>query len=241
MKNNLLAIGGFVFYNINFNGMIAFLPPYIYFMAISFLVSLTVYFTARRPYRYLKLYPPFLLITLCIDSIGTYRSFYGLNTLILYNFFSVFEFCFYFLILSLVINNPRMRVTARITLLLYVIAASVNISFFQGVNGFHSVTYAIGCLLMVGFCIYYFFELFRLPKSVNLKNNPTFWICCGLLFFYCCSFPLFGMANLLSSISRLIIQNFINIINVLNIFLYSLFTIAFLCLIKTRKYTSLSS
>jgi hypothetical protein len=218
--------------------MLSFLPPYIYFMAISFLVSFTVYFTTKYQFKYLRLFPPFLLLSLTIDSIGLYRSSGGHNTVVLYNFFTLFEFCFYLLILSLVITRPRMRRFTRIALLAYAIISVCNIYFFQGTKSFHSVTYATGCLLMVGFCIYYFFELFRFPKSVNLRNNPSFWICCGLLFFYCCSFPLFGMANLLSSISRLIIVNFMNIINVLNIFLYSLFTIAFLCIIKTRKYIS---
>ena len=126
---------------------------------------------------------------------------------------------------------------ARVTALFYLIVAVINISFIQKMKSFHSVTYALVCLLIVAFCIYYFYELFKRPKSVKLKNNPAFWICSGLLFFYCCGFPLFGLANYLSNISPLIIKNFYSIVIILNIFLYSLFTIAFLCRIKTRKYT----
>ncbi len=123
--------------------------------------------------------------------------------------------------------------------MLYILIAVTNILFIQKIKAFHTVTYAFGCLLIVAACIYYFFELFKIPKSVELKKNPAFWICSGLLFFYCCGFPLFGMFNFLSDISKLIIKNFYNIITILNIFLYTLFTIAFLCRLKIRKYTLL--
>ena len=123
-----------------------------------------------------------------------------------------------------------------IAIIAYGAIAITNIIFIQQLKAFHTVTYAFGCLVIVAACVYYFFELFKLPKAVKLKNNPAFWICSGLLFFYCCGFPLYGMFNYLSGISRLIISNFYSIIIILNIFLYSLFTVAFLCQLKVRKY-----
>ncbi len=59
--------------------------------------------------------------------------------------------------------------------------ALLNIYFVQ-VNVFPPTTYSLGCLLIVGICIYYFYELFHLPSSVNLLREPAFWICTGLLF-----------------------------------------------------------
>ena len=215
----------------------SFLPIYLYFILISFFASLTVYFFSNKSHSYLKLFPPFLLATIIIESLGTYFSLLGKSNTWLYNFFSVFEFCFYLWVISLVINNKQMKKITRATLVLYLLISVSNIIFIQKIDKFHTVTYALGCLVIVAFCIYYFFELFKLPKSVKLKNNPAFWICSGLLFFYCCGFPLFGLTNFLSGISKLIIKNFHSIIIILNIFLYSLFTIAFLCRIKTRKYT----
>lgn len=219
----------------------SFLPVYIYFMVISFLASLSVYFTSRTDYFYLKLFPPFLLATIIVESIGNYLGSTGKSNTVIYNFFTVFEFCFYLWIISLIVNNKQVVKIARFTAFLYLLIAAVNIIFIQKMKFFHSVTYSFGCLLIVIFCIYYFFELFKRPKSVKLKNNPAFWICSGLLFFYCCGFPLFGMANFLSNISPLIIKNLYSIVIILNVFLYSLFTIAFLCRIKTRKYTLLPS
>ena len=218
----------------------SFLPLYIYFIAISFVASLTIYFSARPLYNYLNLFPPFLLVTLFIETLGAYWSSIWKHNIWLYNFFSVFEFCFYLWLISLIISNKKIKKIIKITLVIYALIAIINILFIQKMKMFHTVTYSLGCLLIVSFCIYYFLELFRLPKSVKLKNDPAFWLCSGLLFYYCCGFPLFGLINFVNGLPKLIIKNFQTIVTIMNILLYSLFTIAFLCRIKTRKYTSSS-
>lgn len=154
----------------------------------------------------------------------------------LYNFFSMFEFSFFLAILACIIQNGKTRKVIWITIVAYIIAALSNIFFLQGVRTFHTYTYCIGCLLIVIFAIYYFYELFKFPKSVKLQHNPSFWICSGLLFYYCCGSPLFGLINTWGNISKLILNNFDAIVTILNIFLYSIFTIAFLC--RTRRYMS---
>jgi len=217
-----------------------FMRLYMWFIVVSFLVSLSVYFKSKGSYLYLKLFPPFLLTTLIIEAFGSYLYSIGKNNLTLYNFFTAFEFLFYFWVISLVINNINMKRIIRTTAILYFFIAVINTLFIQKMKTFHTITYSLGCLLVVLFCIYYFLELFRIPQSVKLKNNPAFWICSGLLFFYCCGFPLYGLINYWSDISKLVVRNFGEIVTILNIFLYTLFTIAFLC-IRTPKYTSLPS
>jgi|SRR6218665_250108 len=213
-------------------------PLFIYFIGVSFLASLTVYIFNRPAPFYLKLFSPFLFATICVELYGLYLSDHGKPNVILYNLFSVFEFCFYLFILSLVISNITVKRVIYVTIIAYAAGAVINIFFIQGTKTFHTITYSIGCLLVVTFCIVYFLELFRLPKSVKLHNNPAFWICSGLLFYFCCGFPLFGLINYLVTISDLLIRNFFLISTILNITLYSLFTIGFLCRLRTRKYTS---
>lgn len=213
-----------------------FLPSYAYFIAISLLVSLSVFFKPVAPYPYLRLFPPFLLLTLVAESLGSYWSTIGKNNLALYNFFSTFEFCFYFLLISFIISSRKIKKIIWVSTVLYAATAIINILFIQKMKTFHTTTYAVGCLLVVAFCIYYFFEVFKFPKSGKLQHNPAFWICSGLLFFYCCGFPLYGLVNLWSQHSKLLAKNFLEIVTILNIFLYSLFTIGFLC-IRIRKYT----
>jgi hypothetical protein len=220
---------------------VSFLPSYIYIITLSFLVSLSVYSKTKNYEFYLKLFPPFLLTTIIIEFVASYMSNAKMNNMVLYNCFSTYEFCFYLFVIGHIVSSRKIKRLMWIGIIPYAIAAFVNIFFIQDPKVFHSTTYSIGCLLIVLYCIYYFLEIFRLPKSVSLKNSSSFWICSGLLFFYICGFPLFGLINKLADISKLIIRTFDEILTILNIFLYSLFTIAFLCRLKIRKYILSSS
>lgn len=215
----------------------SFLPVYFYFIALSFIISLVVYSSPRHPY--LKLFPPFLFASLVTEFSGNYlKSIHEPNTFI-YNFFSVIEFVFYMILISLIIKNKMTKKIIRLCSLLYVIVSVGNILFFQGIKHFHTVTYSLGCLIIVIICIYYFLEIFSSPRSVKLSADPAFWICSGLLFFYCCGFPLYAFLNFWAGF-KWMRKSFTDIVSILNVFLYSLFVISFLCS-RTRKYTSSSS
>lgn len=210
------------------------IPPYAYFIALSFLSSLLVY--KGQTMSYLKLFPPFLLLTLVIEIYSSYLSTIARNNMPVYNFFSVIEFCFYLFVISLIIRNNKIRKVIRISALVYALVAVINILYIQKIRVFHTATYSGGCLLVVAFCIYYFYELFRSPHSGKLEYNPAFWICTGLLFFYCCGFPLYAFIHYWANSVGLVISSFAMITTVLNIFLYCLFTIAFLCT-RVRSFT----
>ena len=211
----------------------SFLPTYYYFILASFMASLTVYAWSYRKI-YLQVFPFFLLITLVIEAFGSYASAHRKNNMYLYNYFSTFEFLFYMWVISRIISSRRMRSLMWIIMGTYAIITVLNILLIVKKTELHVTTYATGCLLIVMFCIYYFLELFRRPKSIQLSRTPEFWICSGLLFFYCCGFPLYALITFWGD---LVIANFVFIITILNSFLYSLFAIAFLCRVNSRKYT----
>jgi mannose-6-phosphate isomerase-like protein (cupin superfamily) len=213
-----------------------FFSPYILALCLSFLVSLTVYIRPFPGEIYLKLFPPFLLLTIGIEYWGHYLSVRGVNNMMLYNFFTLFEFLYYLIIISLIVQGNRIRKGIMITMVVYSLIAIINILFIQDKRMFHSMGYALGCLIVVAFCVSFFLELFRAPKSIKLAHNPAFWICSGLLFFYCCGFPLYGLANYWGDISSLVLNYFSQIVMIMNVFLYSLFTIAFICT-RTRRYS----
>ncbi len=214
----------------------SFLPIYYYFIVVSFIASL---FTLKnKKFFYLKYFSALLFVALLVEFIGPYLASISKNNMYIYNFFSVFEFVFYMFIIQQMISNAIAKRVITITMIIYPIIAIINILFIQGVKRMHTITYAFGCLLIVIACIYYFLELFRHPKSINLSADPAFWLCSGLLFYYCCSFPLFAFVSYWAKY-KWMVYNFDIIITILNIFLYTLFTIAFLCS-RTRKSISLS-
>jgi len=209
---------------------------YIIFVVISFLASLTIY-SQQNTKIYLRLFPFFLLLTLIIELISYYLFVKEKKVTItmLYNFFSLFEFLFYMYVIREVIQSKLAKKIVFYTSGLYLLLVILNFLFIQKITSFNSMTYALGCLLIVAICIYYFYELFQLSHSVSLVRQPSFWICSGLLFYYCCSFPIFGLLNFLKKGPTVIQNNFGTIILLLNVFLYSSFTIAFLCRIRVRK------
>jgi hypothetical protein len=212
-----------------------FTIPLVIFIALA--ASLNAYFR-RKDDVYLRLFPFFLLLTLLVESASLSGVVRGDASHAMYNFFSVLEFTFYLFVLGEIIRNTRIKRLVRYTIWLYDVLALGNIIFIQKIYGFPALTYALGCLLIVIVCIYYFFELFQLPHSLALTQQPAFWICSGLLFFYCCSFPIFASMNLTKGLPPFIFRNFGLIINILNVLLYSSFTIAFVCRLRTRKSMS---
>jgi hypothetical protein len=208
-------------------------------MVLSLLASLSLYFQ-RKDDAWLRYFPPFLLLSVLVEGANSYGLISADNNHAVYNFFSLIEFTFYFFILREVIRGRRMKRIIQVVIFVYAALHLGNIIFIQKINGFPGMTYALGCLVIVAICIYYFYELFQIPQPVALVRQPAFWICSGLLFFYCVSFPIFAPMNLLKGLPPVILKNLVQIIQVLNVLLYSSFTIAFLCRPRTRKSMSLS-
>ena len=205
--------------------------------AIAFLASLTIFFFPAEQ-RYLRYFSIFLLVSTILNGIENYLALAIINNTLLSNLSTVVEFTFYFYLLREIVQGARIKRVFLYIFVAYPSLALLNIFLIQR-NGFHTMTYALGCLLIIASCIYYFWELFQLPSSVNLGRQPAFWVCSGLLFYYTCNFPIYGAVNLLSLLPKVILQNLLYILVLLNILLYLSFTIAFLCrLSKTRKSMS---
>lgn len=207
----------------------------IFFIALSLIASFKIYGQEKSEF-YLKLFPPYLGLSLLIEIVAIYLVQIGAKNYILYSVFGIIEFAFFLFVLSEIIKKKSVRKIIRITLVLNVLVSTSNILFFQ-TGTYTSISYSFGSLLVVVFSIYYFFELFRYPKFIRLVKEPSFWICSGILFYYCCSFPLLGLTTLLSyNTTPLLIRNAYIILSVLNCLLYTLFIIAFLCRSRIGKY-----
>ncbi len=213
------------------------MPFYFYFIVVSLLASLGAYFRGEKE-GYLKSFPVFLFISIVVEIVAYLLAAKIRANTILYNCFGIFEFVFYFFVLHEVVHNEKAKKVIFHISWVYVLLVILNFIFVQKITGFASMTYALGCLVIVAVCIYYFLELFQVSRSVNLLRQPAFWICSGLLFFYVCTFPIFGLLNFIDSFPYIIKGHLSGILNLLNVFLYSSFTIAFLCRARMKKSMS---
>jgi hypothetical protein len=119
-------------------------------------------------------------------------------------------------------------------LMAFPLISAINIFLVQKSGVFQTMTYSLGCLLIVAACIYYFWELFQSKNYVNLAREPTFWISSGVLFNYTCNFPVYALINLVK-MDPGVIYVILIVIDFVGILLYLSFIIAFLCRLKTRK------
>jgi hypothetical protein len=204
----------------------------IYFsiLAAGFLVSLSIYLEKNAP-RYLQLFPPFLALTFCIEMIGYFMRIRKVGNAPMYNFFTTFEFIFYFSVLHAVIKQPMVRKAILMAIWGYPLIALLNICCFQGLNTLHTNTINLGAILIIVFCIVYFYELIKHTAHAKPLRASAFWICCGLLFFYTLTLPIMAAKGL-----NLIQRPYYRLLmSTPNYLLYTTFTIAFLCRIKYPK------
>lgn len=81
-------------------------------------------------------------------------------------------------------------------LLSFLYMALVDKEFYQNISeNTQSKVYTVEAVILLLLCSFYYFELFRKKPSVNLKNEPAFWISTGLLFFMACTLPFSFLDN----------------------------------------------
>jgi hypothetical protein len=201
------------------------------FIALSMIVGFATVIKNRNA-PYLRVFPFFLLLALITELWSFYLGQKNIPNIAFYNLFSVVAFVFYMYVLRYVILSARAKRVILIVMVAYAALSLSNILFIQKIDTFHTITYSLGCFILIVISIYYFYELFQVPRSIDLKREPAFWIVAGLLFFYSCTLPILGIMNYMSNAIAI---NLEPIIMVLNILLYSLFTIAFLCKKKLKS------
>ncbi|MFI5152090.1 MAG: hypothetical protein ACHQET_02070, partial [Chitinophagales bacterium] len=131
--------------------------------------------------------------------------------------------------------NKKIKKFALILMICYPLISIWNIVYIQGIGKFNTMSFSVGSLLVVGISILYFIEMFQRPKAINPLMEPGFWICTALVLFYTCLFPYFGFVNYMIQLPQVMVTYFTTILTILNVFMYTLFSIAFLCQIKIRN------
>lgn len=217
----------------------AHLSDYLFYIlpiasAIPFLASLTIFLQPASE-RYLRHFSLFLFVNCLIDTATDISAMHQINNLFLVNLQSMVVLSFQIYLVREIVRGRKAKKVFLYFLLVYLLLSLANFFLVQKTIVFNTMTYSLGCLLIVSACIYYFWELFQSRYSVSLLRQPPFWICSGLLFYYTCSFPLQSLQNFIHALPNVILQNLLIIFILLNCFLYLSFTIAYLCRLKIRK------
>lgn len=88
-----------------------------------------------------------------------------------------------------------------------------------------SRVYTIESLILLIPCFVYFYELFKRPPTLNLKQEPSFWIVSGLSFFVTCTLPYSLLENYLR-------ENYLYLMTTLYSVFYIFYILLLLMIIK---------
>ncbi len=209
---------------------------YLLVQASSFFVCLYCYKSLKK--TNLRLFLPFLFLTMVIEGIGYVINVDDSRKYPLFNTFTTFEFVFYFLIFSKHLKMPYYRYPVIAMIFIYPFLVYYNLKYIQGFNTFHSYTFLLGSFFMLLFCCFYFFESMREENLDELlPEHPFFWICTAYIMFYLGSVVINSLFQYLMSFDMESqgkrIYSTIN--QSLNLLLYSGYIYAFLLCHRKKK------
>jgi hypothetical protein len=146
------------------------------------------------PVEFKPLYLTLILSFVC-DVVAYLLARNGINTHWIGNVYLATQFS----LLALVFRSQfQKRRLVNIVLLGFLIFFSVNISFFQGPLVFNSVSNVVAGLVLIAFCLFYFYRLLNDLPIVHIQQLPMLWISFAVLTYYGGNFFLFLVKNYLT-------------------------------------------
>ena len=191
---------------------------------VAFIVSCK----SRNRDKQLQFITYYISASLLIDCISIYYELFlpnAKNESISISIFMLFEITIFFIYIKNNINNVKLKMTIKTLFISFLILV-----FCIGIN-YSSLCYrsnswlpVIESLFLIIPCFFYFFELF-ISHKIILKNHSSFWVVTGILFYNCCSIPIYLL-------SEYILKNMPSYFNIVFSLNYILYTILFLLFIK---------
>ena len=139
-----------------------------------------------------------------------------------------------------IIQQPQVRKVILITIPLVLVCNILNATIGQGIDKLSTYTFLLSAFLFCTWAVIYLWQTIQSPNESFILQNPNFWICTGVLFFYGGSFFQMGLANYLGQTNPSIAEFLYQLINhLLNVVMYGLFTYGFICQAKRQNSPSL--
>jgi len=191
---------------------------------------------------YWRFFPLYLGIIVIAEIIGTYLNARKMShyTVVIFSYgiipLEIFFFLWLFYNEFKKLNVKWLSVAGGF---MYILCFLTDILFVSRHNyWFLSFSYTAGILILVIHILSFLFRLAKSDEVLSIKTNMMFWVCLGLLVFYLCSLPFFGMGNFLLKNYNNIFINYARLTFVFNCMMYALFTIAFICGKPKPSYSS---
>lgn len=136
-----------------------------------------------------------LTISLICDTLAYFLASHSNNTHWVGNIYLILQFS---LLVWMFRNHSRNKKMNDIILISFIFFFLINLTFFQGPWIFNSLSNVIASLILISFCLYYFYRLLNDLPTIHIQHLPMLWISFGVLTYYGGNFFLFLVKNYLT-------------------------------------------
>jgi hypothetical protein len=165
-----------------------------FFVYIDLLPILVVLFFFKK----IKEMPIWVIFLYCAYSFANNKIIlnflnHKISVVNLLSFFTLFEYLLFAAILFLILKSPKFK-KAILLISPSFAAICVYFIFWGSLKSFDSVQTAIECILIITFCLVYFYEQLVSPEVEFIYNSYKFWIIIALLLYLAGTFFIFVFA-----------------------------------------------
>ena len=197
---------------------------------IAFLSAMYQFYTSKSSkYKYLTFYFLFIVIAEQIGRFLVYKDLLG-YTKYWYSYIVIpVEFLFFYWLLFNHFDTKKDRLIAKVGIFLLTFGFVIDWFFFYNAKSvFISLSYTLGNLILLILVLRYFKILIHSKRILNFSKELEFWICLGLLIFYLCTFPFFGLYNYFFENYPIEFRIYYMVMLALNILMYLIFSVGIL-------------
>jgi|GEM_PF-3134839 len=210
------------------------ISAFAYIIAAATIVGLV--FLKKLGPQYIRLLVLILGITLLIETGAVWfvRTFHVKNHWI-YNLFTPVQFLLYAWLFYRASDGKMQKVVIKYTAWTLIGFFLFNILVWQGYTLFNSYTFMLSGLFITFFTLSWLVALYNGPHVRQFNQQPMFWVCIGILFYFPPNIIVTGFIYELYLYSRDLSYRLYQINKVLNILMYGFFLIALMVAILKWK------
>jgi hypothetical protein len=184
-----------------------------------------VFFSWRRLSLELKVICIFIIFSILLEAVTTYLRLNLLNNLPYFHIFTWVENILLSSYFYMIYQKKIARMTVVSVALLFILFWLVGaISYPESLYMMPRDSRMTECVIMMIFCIYFYFELFLDSRMVNLTRYPHYWLVSGFLLYFAGTFFLNLVGDMAIDMAQLGFYGY-DIHSILNIFLNLIFTL----------------
>ncbi|QEC77567.1 hypothetical protein [Mucilaginibacter ginsenosidivorax] len=139
----------------------------------------------------------YLLFAGITDVVERILGVHHVNNLPLLHFYTIVEYLFIVRYFQLILNTSSSKLF-KISLIAFPVLSILDFIFIQDIHQYNSYPRPIAAIIIIAFCVYYFFRYSENEIKSHWFSVPSNWISAGLMIYFSSSLFYFAFLNIIS-------------------------------------------